>query len=157
MKCAISSFPKVATYDNTTTPLRIVLPGGSGQVGNILSRYFHAQGHDVVVLARSATPAQWHVVNWDGANLGNWTSVLENADVLINLSGRSVGFGFASPCKDHRNQRTGLPPITVNFTDKTALHFTIYAHVEFGPELVNWVTGDGTSMKEYQIVREIRR
>jgi uncharacterized protein (TIGR01777 family) len=72
------------------TRLRIVLPGGSGQVGNILSRYFHTQGHDVVVLARRVTPAPWRVVNWDGANLGNWTSELENADVLINLAGRSV-------------------------------------------------------------------
>ena len=73
-----------------TTPLRIVLPGGSGQVGNILSRYFHARGHDVVVLARRVTRAPWRVVNWDGATLGNWTSELENADVLINLAGRSV-------------------------------------------------------------------
>jgi uncharacterized protein len=70
--------------------LRIVLPGGGGQVGNILSRYFHAQGHDVVVLARTVTSAPWRVVHWDGANLGNWTSELENADVLINLAGRSV-------------------------------------------------------------------
>src|SRR5205807_10535517 len=73
-----------------TTPLRIVLPGGSGQVANILSRQFHAQGHEVVVLARRVTPAPWSVVKWDGESLGNWTSELENADVLINLAGRSV-------------------------------------------------------------------
>ena len=73
-----------------TTPLRIVIPGGSGQVGNILARHFHAQGHDVVVLARRVAPAPWRVVRWDGASLGNWTSELENADVLINLAGKSV-------------------------------------------------------------------
>jgi NAD dependent epimerase/dehydratase family enzyme len=73
-----------------TTPLRIVIPGGSGQVGNILARHFHAQGHDVVVLARRVAPAPWRVVHWDGANPGNWASELENADVLINLAGRSV-------------------------------------------------------------------
>jgi uncharacterized protein (TIGR01777 family) len=72
------------------TRLRIVIPGGSGQVGNIIARYFHGQGHDVVVLARSVTPAPWRVVDWDGADLGNWTSELENADVLINLAGKSV-------------------------------------------------------------------
>jgi nucleoside-diphosphate-sugar epimerase len=54
-----------------TTRLRIVLPGGSGQVGSILSRHFHALGHDVVVLARRVTPAPWRVVNWDGESLGN--------------------------------------------------------------------------------------
>jgi uncharacterized protein (TIGR01777 family) len=73
-----------------TTPLHIVLPGGSGQVGNMLSRHFHAQGHDVVVLARRVTPAPWRVVSWDGANLGDWKCELEHADVLINLAGRSV-------------------------------------------------------------------
>ena len=73
-----------------TTHRRIIIPGGSGQVGNILSRHFHAQGHDVVVLARRVIPAPWRVVGWDGESLGNWTSELENADVLINLAGRSV-------------------------------------------------------------------
>ena len=34
--------------------------------------------------------APWRVVHWDGATLGNWTSELENADVLINLACRSV-------------------------------------------------------------------
>ena len=72
------------------TPSRIVIPGGGGQVGTILSRYFHAQGHEVVVLARRATSAAWRGVNWDGKNLGDWTSELENSDVVINLAGRSV-------------------------------------------------------------------
>jgi uncharacterized protein len=50
------------------TLLRIVIPGGSGQVGTMLSRHFHAQGHKVVVLARKAVPAPWRAVNWDGEN-----------------------------------------------------------------------------------------
>jgi NAD dependent epimerase/dehydratase family enzyme len=92
--------------------LRIVLPGGGGQVGNILSRYFHAQGHDVVVLARTVASAPWRVVHWDGANLGNWTSELENADVLINLAGRSVDCRYTAAnrraIKESRVQTTHL-------------------------------------------------
>jgi uncharacterized protein len=72
------------------TLLRIVIPGGGGQVGTVLSRHFHAQGHKVVVLTRNPSLAPWRVVGWDGENLGNWTSELENADVVINLAGRSV-------------------------------------------------------------------
>ena len=37
--------------------MKIVLPGGSGQVGTILARAFHADGHEVVVLSRAPTPA----------------------------------------------------------------------------------------------------
>ncbi len=92
--------------------LRIVLPGGSGQVGNILSRYFHAHGHDVVVLARTVTPAPWRVVHWDGANLGDWTSELENVDVLINLAGKSVDCRYTPAnrraIKESRIQTTDL-------------------------------------------------
>ncbi|MGH9710795.1 MAG: NAD-dependent epimerase/dehydratase family protein, partial [Candidatus Acidiferrales bacterium] len=71
-------------------PLRIVIPGGNGQVGNILARYFHAQGQDVAVLARKIYAAQWRVILWDGVTLGSWASELENADVVINLAGRNV-------------------------------------------------------------------
>ena len=31
--------------------LRFVIPGGNGDVGTALSRHFHAQGHEVIVLA----------------------------------------------------------------------------------------------------------
>ncbi len=75
---------------NPVRPLRIVLPGGSGQVGNILARHFCSNGHSVVVLSRRAFQAPWRVVAWDGVHLGSWVCELENADVVINLTGRSV-------------------------------------------------------------------
>ena len=33
------------------------MPGGSGQVGTILARAFHAEGHEVIVLSRKQTAA----------------------------------------------------------------------------------------------------
>jgi uncharacterized protein len=71
-------------------PLRIVLPGGSGQVGTVLARHFHSQGDNVVVLARTVTRAPWRIVPWDGETQGRWTEEFENADVVLNLAGRSV-------------------------------------------------------------------
>jgi uncharacterized protein (TIGR01777 family) len=70
--------------------MKIVIPGGSGQVGQILARHFHARGHMVSVLSRSPRPAPWRVVSWDGATPGGWISELEQSDVCINLAGRSV-------------------------------------------------------------------
>ncbi len=73
------------------TPLRIVIPGGSGQVGTILARHLHASGHKVTVLSRSPKPAPWMSVRWDGRTLDpRWTQTLEGADAVIHLSGRSV-------------------------------------------------------------------
>jgi uncharacterized protein (TIGR01777 family) len=71
--------------------MKIVIPGGSGQVGTILARAFHERGDDVVVLSRtqnSSTP--WRTVKWDGESLGEWTTEFEGADVIINLAGQSV-------------------------------------------------------------------
>ena len=70
--------------------LRIVLPGGSGQVGRVLARHFQAAGHHVTVLTRGPYTAPWQTVHWDGESIGDWTEHLEGADVCINLAGRSV-------------------------------------------------------------------
>lgn len=77
-------------------PLRIIIPGGNGQVGSILSRHFHAQGHEVIVLARKPARAPWRIVHWDGEQLGDWIAELENSDVVINLAGRSVNCRYTA-------------------------------------------------------------
>jgi uncharacterized protein (TIGR01777 family) len=85
-----------------TRPLRIVLPGGSGQVGQVLARYFQERGHHVTVLTRAPYTAEWQTVHWDGEHSGSWTETLEGADVCINLAGRSVN------CRYHTNNRRAI-------------------------------------------------
>jgi len=71
--------------------MRTVIPGGSGQVGTILARHLHALGHEVIVLSRQPKPAPWQTVWWNGKTLDPaWTELLEGADAVIHLSGRSV-------------------------------------------------------------------
>ena len=48
--------------------MKIVIPGGSGQVGTLLSRSFHADGHEVVVLSRRAGTAPWRIVRMGRAH-----------------------------------------------------------------------------------------
>ena len=83
-------------------PLRIVLPGGSGQVGRVLSRYFQERGHHVTVLTRLPYAETWQTVRWDGETVGPWTDYLEGADVCINLAGRSVN------CRYHAANRAAI-------------------------------------------------
>ena len=63
--------------------LKIVIPGGSGQVGTLLARSFHEEGHEVVVLSRSPGEAPWRVAAWNAGEI-------DGSDVVINLAGRSV-------------------------------------------------------------------
>ncbi len=44
--------------------------------------------------------------------------------------------------------------VTVRFTDRTAMHFTLHARIEAHPELMDWKTGDGKILKQYPIVYE---
>ena len=84
----------------TARPLRIVLPGGSGQVGRMLARFLQERGHHVTVLTRGPYSAPWQTVYWNGTELGPWVETLDGADVCIHLSGRSVDCRYTA-----RNRR----------------------------------------------------
>ena len=79
--------------------MKVVIPGGSGQVGTVLARAFHRDGHDVVVLSRHPEARPWRTVGWDGVTLGRWADEIDEADVVINLAGRSVN------CRYHAANR----------------------------------------------------
>jgi uncharacterized protein (TIGR01777 family) len=81
--------------------MKIVLPGGSGQLGRILVRGLTREGHECVVLARDPARVEAalaraglggaaRAVSWDGASPGAWRAELEGADAVIDLAGRSV-------------------------------------------------------------------
>jgi uncharacterized protein len=76
--------------------VKIIIPGGSGQVGTVLARAFIADGHDVVVLSRVLAPAAWRAIGWDGETRDDWTKELDSADVVINLAGRSVNCRYST-------------------------------------------------------------
>ncbi len=71
---------------------KIVLAGGSGFLGQALARSFVNDGIDVVVLSRSreSEGLKGRIIQWDARTIGGWKEELEGADVLINLTGRSV-------------------------------------------------------------------
>jgi uncharacterized protein (TIGR01777 family) len=119
--------------------MKIVIPGGSGQVGSVLARSLHQAGHDVVVFSRRHSSAcRWRVVQWDGESLGPWVSELEGADSVINLAGQSVNCRYTDENRklilDSRLKSTKVigdaiaqawKPPTVWLQASTA---TIYAH-----------------------------
>ncbi len=72
--------------------MRIVIPGGTGQVGGLLRRALAHRGDKVTVLSRRPEQLEdgiRHVV-WDGRTLGDWAAELDGADAVVNLAGRTV-------------------------------------------------------------------
>jgi len=90
--------------------MKIVIPGGTGQVGTILARAFHKEGHDVVILSRRPESAPWRMVIWDAETIGDWAIELEAADAVINLAGRSVN------CRYNQENRRAIKESRINST-----------------------------------------
>lgn len=92
--------------------MKIIIPGGNGQVGRLLIRAFVREGHECVVLTRRASAGITgaRVVAWDGRTLGPWVAELEGADVVINLAGRSVD------CRYHERNLTEMMDSRVKST-----------------------------------------
>ena len=65
---------------------KVVIAGGTGHLGTLLSEAFHASNDEVVVLSRHRRehPA-WRWAPWE-----QLASEVDGADVVINLAGRSV-------------------------------------------------------------------
>lgn len=119
--------------------MKIVIPGGTGQVGRMRCRDFASAGHKVVVLSRKADPkSSCRCVRWDGESVGEWARELEDAAAVINLAGRSVNCRYGkknrraiwdSRVKSVRAIRSALEkaknPPRVWLQASTA---TIYAH-----------------------------
>ncbi len=85
--------------------MKIIIAGGTGQVGTILCRAFSTAGDDVVVLTRRSTPSSLcRSVQWNAETLCAWTDELEDADVVINLAGKSVNcrYGATATIYAHR-------------------------------------------------------
>jgi uncharacterized protein (TIGR01777 family) len=72
--------------------MKIIIAGGSGFLGTRLANHYKEAGHAITILTRGATRTKDKIayLNWDGTTIGPWSAVLDGADVLINLNGKSV-------------------------------------------------------------------
>ena len=71
---------------------KIIIAGGTGFLGECLSSFYLTKGFQVIILTRKqqADKAPLFYHKWDGKSIGDWAETLENAEALINLTGKSV-------------------------------------------------------------------
>lgn len=80
---------------------KLIIAGGSGSIGQRLIEHLRAEFQEIVVLTRGSAKdyGQYRTVTWDAQNLGSWCDELKDADVLINLTGKSIQCRFTAENK----------------------------------------------------------
>jgi uncharacterized protein len=79
---------------------RVVLPGGSGFLGQSLARDLAAEGFEPVTLTRSPKEGQAaREVAWDGKTVGPWAAEIDGAVAVVNFTGRSVNCRYTEANK----------------------------------------------------------
>lgn len=92
----------------------IVIAGGSGFIGQALCNYF-GKDNTLIILGRqlptsdsntfgktnldSSVLKNIRYVKWDGKNSGDWEACLDGADLVINLTGKSVNCRYTAKNK----------------------------------------------------------
>jgi uncharacterized protein len=138
---------------------KIIIAGGTGFIGQELIKYFGKQ-NTLIILTRKLPGAsnnrnaydslaaddlqRTSYVKWDGKNIGDWATALNNADLLINLAGKTVNCRYTEKNKkeilDSRvdavkvlgqaiRQCTAPPSLWIN-----ASSATIYRHAMDQPQ-----------------------
>ena len=93
---------------------KIIIPGGSGFIGEEMIRYF-GKDNDIYILTKkinnsnnnrnhyqSLRPEDLKRVSWaewDGITTGEWGKELDGADLLSNLTGKSVNCRYTEKNK----------------------------------------------------------
>ena len=138
---------------------KIIIPGGSGFIGQEIAKYF-VKENEIVILTREIRNeknnrnyystltqndlSRIRFVKWDGRTPGEWTKELNNADIVINLAGKTVNCKYNSKNKkeiiDSRINATKVIGQTIqNCSNPPTLWInassaTIYRHAEDRPQ-----------------------
>jgi uncharacterized protein len=71
---------------------KLIITAGTGFLGQFLVNHFKNTFQEIVILTRGKSEVKNNIkyIHWDAKTLTGWETELENADVLINLAGKSV-------------------------------------------------------------------
>ena len=125
---------------------KIILAGGNGYLGRVLTDYYKDKTKEIVILSRHEKQTERNVrtVIWDGKTRGKWAAELVNADILINLCGKNVNCRYTPKNKAEiiasrvlPTELLGMvvhdmfepPKLWINITSAT-----IYRHAEDRPQ-----------------------
>lgn len=121
---------------------KVVIPGGSGFIGKFMADFFKEKNFEIVILTRGAARIEHDIryLNWDGKTFGDWTSEFENAQLILNLAGKSV---------DCRYNEKNKKEITDSRVDSTAIIGKAIQNCKHPPEV--WMNMSTSTIYEHTV------
>lgn len=121
--------------------MKILIAGGTGSIGTVLSEYLAKQGHEVLILTRN--PNAHNHIFWDPA-MGKWDKDrLNDTEVLINLAGEGIGNKRWSKKRKTTLESSRIEPI--NF---------LYKHIDDLPHLKQFISASGITCYGFKDKKE---
>jgi hypothetical protein len=121
---------------------KLVIAAGTGFLGQVLVDHFKDKFKEIIILTRGKPSMESNVkyINWNARTFFGWEKELENADLLINLAGKSVDCRYTEKNKkeilESRIESTRILNAAVLNCQNPPKHFmnsstsTIYRHSE---------------------------
>lgn len=119
---------------------KLIIAAGTGFLGQVLVNHFKDKFEEIIILTRgkSETKNNIRYIKWNAKTFSGWEKELENADVLINLAGKSVDCRYTEENKkeilDSRLESTHILNLAVQQCENPPKHWlnsstaTIYRH-----------------------------
>ena len=121
---------------------KLVIAAGTGFLGQIIVNHFKDKFEEITILTRGKSEIKNNIryITWDAKKISGWENELENADVLINLAGKSVDCRYTEKNKKEilasRIDSTKILNKAILLCEKPPKHWlnsstsTIYRHSE---------------------------
>lgn len=125
--------------DIILTMKKLLIGGANGFLARHITEYFSEQGWAVSGLARREEGLHdaCRYIHWDGQSMGEWSSELDDCDVLINMVGRSIN------CRHNDENKKQILETRVQSTE---LLGRAIAASENPPSL--WINASGSGIYE---------
>jgi len=104
--------------------MNIMISGGTGFLGSALTHSFLAEGHKVFILTRGSRVLPGaQAVQWDGKTTQGWGHLVNEMDVVIHLSGKSLSsFPWTKATKQAFLDSRILPGLALGQAIREATH-----------------------------------
>lgn len=76
--------------------MRVIIAGGTGFIGRLLTKKLVADNHQIFILSRSPgrdrpLPPNVKLVGWDARTANGWGELVNESEVIVNLAGENIG------------------------------------------------------------------